>query len=121
MRVLVVGIGNSGGDIAVEISRSAEKVHKGEKGLFILILRAVFRCPLVLSLWQTFLSTRQGAWVISRMSRQGLPLDVSHITRFKQALMKLLPHSLLNWLLERSLNQKYDHRFYGLQPKHRHV
>lgn len=28
-RVLVVGIGNSGGDIAVEISRSAEKVrHK---------------------------------------------------------------------------------------------
>lgn len=25
-RVLVVGIGNSGGDIAVEISRSAEKV-----------------------------------------------------------------------------------------------
>lgn len=26
-RVVVVGIGNSGGDIAVEISRVAEKVH----------------------------------------------------------------------------------------------
>lgn len=30
-RVLVVGIGNSGGDIAVEISRYAEMVDKGEK------------------------------------------------------------------------------------------
>lgn len=30
-RVLVVGIGNSGGDIAVEISRCAEMVDKGEK------------------------------------------------------------------------------------------
>lgn len=27
-RVVVVGIGNSGGDIAVEISRSAEKVRQ---------------------------------------------------------------------------------------------
>lgn len=34
MRVLVVGIGNSGGDIAVEISRSAEMVRKGEKVLY---------------------------------------------------------------------------------------
>ncbi|XP_029683450.1 flavin monooxygenase isoform X1 [Takifugu rubripes] len=92
LRVLVVGIGNSGGDIAVEISRSAE---------------------------MTFLSTRQGAWVIGRMSHRGLPLDVAHITRFKQILMKLLPQRLINWLLERALNQKYDHRFYGLQPKHR--
>ncbi|XP_029683451.1 flavin monooxygenase isoform X2 [Takifugu rubripes] len=94
LRVLVVGIGNSGGDIAVEISRSAE---------------------------MTFLSTRQGAWVIGRMSHRGLPLDVAHITRFKQILMKLLPQRLINWLLERALNQKYDHRFYGLQPKHRRL
>uniref|UniRef100_H3D6L8 Flavin-containing monooxygenase n=1 Tax=Tetraodon nigroviridis TaxID=99883 RepID=H3D6L8_TETNG len=91
-RVLVVGIGNSGGDIAVEISRCAE---------------------------MTFLSTRRGAWVISRMSRQGLPVDISSITRFNQVLMELLPWSLLNGLLERALNQKYDHRLYGLQPHHR--
>lgn len=30
----MVGIGNSGGDIAVEISRSAEMVRKGEKVLY---------------------------------------------------------------------------------------
>lgn len=38
-RVLVVGIGNSGGDIAVEISRSAEMVRKGEK-----VLHPGFKC-----------------------------------------------------------------------------
>ncbi|XP_060888113.1 flavin-containing monooxygenase 5-like [Labrus mixtus] len=91
-RVVVVGIGNSGGDIAVEISRSAEK---------------------------TFLSTRQGAWVIGRMSSAGLPLDMTAITRLNNTLMQLLPKTLINWAVERSLNQRYDHRVYGLQPRHR--
>uniref|UniRef100_A0A3Q3VVL8 Flavin-containing monooxygenase n=1 Tax=Mola mola TaxID=94237 RepID=A0A3Q3VVL8_MOLML len=91
-RVVVVGIGNSGGDIAVEISRSAEK---------------------------TFLSMRDGAWLISRMSIQGLPLDMSSITRFNNILMHLLPRNLVSWAIEGSLNQKWDHRLYGLQPRHR--
>ncbi|KAM7011994.1 uncharacterized protein LKV04_022432 [Tautogolabrus adspersus] len=91
-RVVVVGIGNSGGDIAVDISRSAEK---------------------------TFLSTRQGAWVIGRMSSAGLPLDMTAITRLNNTLMQLLPKTLINWAVERSLNQRYDHRLYGLQPRHR--
>lgn len=116
-RVLVVGIGNSGGDIAVEISRCAEMVEKRSFSLFLIVL---FKCLLLFALWQTFLSTRRGAWVISRMSRQGLPVDISSITRFNQVLMELLPRSLLNGLLERALNQKYDHRLYGLQPHHRY-
>lgn len=91
-RVVVVGIGNSAGDIAVEISRSAEK---------------------------TFLSTRQGTWVIGRMSSNGLPLDMTAITRFNNTLMRLLPKTLMNWMAERSLNKQYDHRLYGLQPRHR--
>lgn len=91
-RVLVVGIGNSGGDIAVEISRSAEK---------------------------TFLSTRKGAWVAGRMSNSGLPLDMTGITRFYGTLMRLLPSSLLSWITERGLNQKYDHKLYRLRPTHR--
>lgn len=91
-RVVVVGIGNSGGDIAVEISRFADK---------------------------TFLSTRQGAWVISRMSNNGLPLDMTVITRLSNLLTKLLPKRLVNWAAERALNHKYDHRLYGLKPKHR--
>ncbi|XP_023284966.1 dimethylaniline monooxygenase [N-oxide-forming] 2-like [Seriola lalandi dorsalis] len=91
-RVVVVGIGNSGGDIAVEISRSAEK---------------------------TFLSTRQGAWVVGRMSTNGLPLDMTAITRLNNILMMLLPKALVNWATERALNHKYDHRLYGLKPRHR--
>ncbi|XP_041790492.1 dimethylaniline monooxygenase [N-oxide-forming] 2-like [Chelmon rostratus] len=91
-RVVVVGIGNSGGDIAVEISRSAEK---------------------------TFLSTRHGAWVISRMSSNGLPVDMTSITRLNDILQLLLPATLVNWAVERALNQKCDHSLYGLKPKHR--
>lgn len=91
-KVLVVGIGNSGGDIAVEISRSAQK---------------------------TLLSTRGGAWVAGRMSKAGLPLDMVGITRFNGRMMSLLPSPLLNWITERSLNNKYHHRVYRLQPRHR--
>lgn len=91
-RVVVVGLGNSGGDIAVEISRSAQK---------------------------TFLSTRQGAWVIGRMSNNGLPIDMVAITRLNNILMKSLPKGLMNWAAEKSLNKKYDHKLYGLLPRHR--
>ncbi|XP_029002027.1 dimethylaniline monooxygenase [N-oxide-forming] 2-like isoform X2 [Betta splendens] len=91
-RVVVVGIGNSGGDIAVEISRSAEK---------------------------TFLSIRQGGWVIGRMSTYGLPMDMIALTRFNSIIMQLLPHQLVNWAIERALNQKCDHRLYGLKPTYR--
>ncbi|XP_028817725.1 dimethylaniline monooxygenase [N-oxide-forming] 2-like [Denticeps clupeoides] len=91
-RVVVVGIGNSGGDVAAEISRVSAK---------------------------TFLSTRTGAWVIGRMSSHGLPLDMVMITRLHALLLHLLPPALLNWAAERRLNQKYDHRLYSLLPRHR--
>ncbi|XP_034438982.1 dimethylaniline monooxygenase [N-oxide-forming] 5-like isoform X2 [Hippoglossus hippoglossus] len=91
-RVVVVGMGNSGGDIAVEISRSSKKI---------------------------FLSTREGAWVTGRMSTNGLPLDMMNISRRINILKLLLPQTLINWVVERALNQKYDHRLYGLQPRHR--
>ncbi|XP_017311640.1 flavin-containing monooxygenase 5 isoform X1 [Ictalurus punctatus] len=89
-RVVVIGIGNSGGDIAVEISRVAER---------------------------TFLSTRDGAWIVSRSSTRGLPLDMQ-LTRLNSLLMQVLPRPLLNWALERLYNQKFNHRLYGLQPSH---
>ncbi|XP_066532732.1 flavin-containing monooxygenase 5-like [Hoplias malabaricus] len=91
-RVLVVGIGNSGGDIAVEISRFAEK---------------------------TFLSIREGRWVVSRMGTGGLPLDVVMVRRSFTMLQHLFPRALVNWAVERVYNQKYDHRLYGLQAQHR--
>uniref|UniRef100_A0A8C9VVL5 Flavin-containing monooxygenase n=1 Tax=Scleropages formosus TaxID=113540 RepID=A0A8C9VVL5_SCLFO len=91
-KVMVVGIGNSGGDIAVELSRVAKK---------------------------TFLSTRQGAWVLSRISLKGRPIDMIGVTRLLGLVTLLLPRRLVNWACERELNQKYDHRLYGLMPKNR--
>uniref|UniRef100_W5MWD4 Flavin-containing monooxygenase n=1 Tax=Lepisosteus oculatus TaxID=7918 RepID=W5MWD4_LEPOC len=91
-RVMVVGMGNSGGDIAVEMSRVAE---------------------------QTFLSTRKGAWVVSRASDRGMPLDMTKISRIVGFLTEWLPACLVNWLWERTLNQKYDHSMYGLQSQQR--
>ncbi|MCI4389336.1 hypothetical protein PGIGA_G00096790 [Pangasianodon gigas] len=91
-RVVVIGIGNSGGDIAVEISRVAER---------------------------TFLSMREGAWVVSRLSTGGLPLDMNMITRLNTLLLKVFPRALFSWAVERFYNQKYNHRLYGLQPSHR--
>ncbi|KAK3542651.1 hypothetical protein QTP86_031471, partial [Hemibagrus guttatus] len=91
-RVVVIGTGNSGGDIAVEISRVAEK---------------------------TFLSMREGTWVLGRMSTGGLPLDMNMVTRLNALLLQVFPQALLNWAVERSYNQKYNHKLYGLQPRHR--
>ncbi|XP_038069073.1 flavin-containing monooxygenase 5-like [Patiria miniata] len=54
-RVVVIGIGNSGGDAAVELSRISSKV---------------------------FLSTRSGAWVLNRVADYGNPVDTVILRRF---------------------------------------
>uniref|UniRef100_I3J3L1 Flavin-containing monooxygenase n=1 Tax=Oreochromis niloticus TaxID=8128 RepID=I3J3L1_ORENI len=89
-RVVVIGIGNSGGDIAVDVSRVAEKVY---------------------------LSTRSGAWVVGRVGPGGLPLDVVGSSRMDALIRKLFP-SWANTMLEKKLNQALDHKLYGLKPKH---
>uniref|UniRef100_A0A4W5NS47 Flavin-containing monooxygenase n=1 Tax=Hucho hucho TaxID=62062 RepID=A0A4W5NS47_9TELE len=74
--------------------------------------------PFSLTSPQTFLSTRKGAWVLSRMSSSGLPLDMTAISRLTVLLTSLLPRALVNWAAERTLNHRYDHRLYGL---HQHT
>ncbi|CAL8309172.1 unnamed protein product [Lota lota] len=91
-RVVVIGIGNSGGDIAVEGSRVAEQVY---------------------------LSTRRGAWIVRQVSDNGLPLDMKYNTRFVHILFQLLPITFLNWLGEGKVNAMYDHTMYAIKPKHR--
>ncbi|KAL1022478.1 hypothetical protein UPYG_G00028240 [Umbra pygmaea] len=89
-KVVVVGIGNSGGDIAVDASRIAEQVY---------------------------LSTRRGAWVVSRVGEGGLPGDLVGTSRWDRLMQKLFP----SWIassLENKVNQIFNHRLYGLQPKH---
>ncbi|KAJ3599792.1 hypothetical protein NHX12_033747 [Muraenolepis orangiensis] len=87
-RVVVIGIGNSGGDIAVDISRVAEKVY---------------------------LSSRSGAWLVSRVGEGGLPGDLN--SRLDLALGALLsPWSTR--ALESKLNRAFNHSLYCLQPRH---
>uniref|UniRef100_A0A915A9N5 Flavin-containing monooxygenase n=1 Tax=Parascaris univalens TaxID=6257 RepID=A0A915A9N5_PARUN len=90
--VVVVGIGNSGGDVAVELSRVAKEVY---------------------------LVTRRGTWVFNRIFDYGVPLDISFNSRFKVMLRKALPSNLSNWIMERKLQQRFDHAIYGLKPQHR--
>ncbi|XP_028666542.1 flavin-containing monooxygenase 5-like [Erpetoichthys calabaricus] len=91
-RVIIIGVGNSGGDLAVELSRIADQV---------------------------FLSTRRGCWVLNRILDDGLPYDMLLITRFASLLKKILPFNFLNWMEEQKLNKRFDHKLYGLQAKHR--
>uniref|UniRef100_A0A8C9NS73 Flavin-containing monooxygenase n=1 Tax=Serinus canaria TaxID=9135 RepID=A0A8C9NS73_SERCA len=90
-RVVVVGIGNSGIDIAVELSHTAKQV---------------------------FLSTRRGSWVLYRVADNGYPFDFSYLSRFMQLIHNLVPTSILNFFMEWKLNARFDHTLYGLKPKH---
>lgn len=90
-KVVVIGIGNSGGDIAVELSRVTK---------------------------QLYLSTRRGAWILNRVADSGLPLDMI-FNRVFNLVMKILPFSWFCSLGENRLNQRFDHALYNLKPKHR--
>uniref|UniRef100_A0A3B4FL85 Flavin-containing monooxygenase n=1 Tax=Pundamilia nyererei TaxID=303518 RepID=A0A3B4FL85_9CICH len=79
-RVVVIGIGNSGGDIAVDVSRVAEKVY---------------------------LSTRSGAWVVGRVGPGGLPLDVVGSSRMDALIRKLFP-SWTNTMLEKNMVKRLN-------------
>ncbi|XP_043315025.1 flavin-containing monooxygenase 5-like isoform X3 [Cervus canadensis] len=91
-RVIVIGIGNSGGDLAVEISHRAKQV---------------------------FLSTRRGAWILNRVGDYGYPFDIVFSSRFNLLLKKIVGESAANRYLEKKINQRFNHEIFGLKPKHR--
>ncbi|XP_072854360.2 flavin-containing monooxygenase 5 [Pogona vitticeps] len=91
-RLLVIGLGNSGADISVDLSHVTKQV---------------------------FLSTRTGTWVVNRVSDDGYPLDVIHFTRFKNLLRHMLPTALVNLWGEKKLNTRFNHENYGIKPQHR--
>ncbi|XP_066533052.1 flavin-containing monooxygenase 5-like isoform X2 [Hoplias malabaricus] len=90
-KVVVIGIGNSGGDIAVELSRMAKQV---------------------------FLSTRRGSWILNRVGNKGIPLDMV-FNRAVQMMQSITPFALMCSKGEQRLNERFNHAMYGLQPKHR--
>ncbi|KAH7713148.1 Protein FMO-1 [Aphelenchoides avenae] len=90
--VVVVGIGNSAVDVAVELSRIAKQVY---------------------------LSTRRGAWVYNRVGDYGEPADLQRVTRWNQSIRnRYLPPGLSHRITVSRLNQRFDHANYGVAPKH---
>ncbi|XP_031198222.1 dimethylaniline monooxygenase [N-oxide-forming] 5-like [Mastomys coucha] len=91
-RVAVIGLGNSGADVANEISRVAEQV---------------------------FLSTRRGSWIWNRVWDHGNPMDATLFTRYNRAVQKICPRYLINRQMEKKLNARFNHANYGLLPQQR--
>uniref|UniRef100_A0A8R1DWI1 Flavin-containing monooxygenase n=1 Tax=Caenorhabditis japonica TaxID=281687 RepID=A0A8R1DWI1_CAEJA len=90
--VVVVGIGNSGGDVAVELSRIAKQVY---------------------------LVTRRGTWIFNRIYDYGQPIDIAMNRKFISDLREYVPQWISNTVVEAKLNMRFDHKTYGLKPKHR--
>lgn len=90
-KVLVVGVGNSGGDVAVELSNIASQVY---------------------------LSTRRGCWVIHRVGPNGRPLDTCYMKRSLNVFFNWLPYPIVCSIVERKMNSRFDHELYRLKPEH---
>ncbi|OWF49921.1 Dimethylaniline monooxygenase [N-oxide-forming] 5 [Mizuhopecten yessoensis] len=89
-RIVVVGIGNSGGDVAVELSSVTSQVY---------------------------LSTRRGTWVLNRVGQNGLPIDFTH-SRLVVWANSLCSLRIKEPMARHVLNSRFDHAAYALQPKH---
>ncbi|XP_042322005.1 dimethylaniline monooxygenase [N-oxide-forming] 4 isoform X1 [Sceloporus undulatus] len=87
--VLVIGAGNTGGDIASEVCRTAAKV---------------------------FLSTRSGTWVLSRLAESGWPSDMVLGTRLMTYIQWLFPGCILRRMKAKIFNRWFNHENYGLVP-----
>ncbi|KAM8816027.1 dimethylaniline monooxygenase [N-oxide-forming] 2-like isoform 4-T4 [Rhynchonycteris naso] len=71
--------------------------------------------------FQVFISTRQGSWVISRISKHGYPLDMVLRTRFRSMLQNVLPRRVRTWMWERQMNQWFNHEYYSLAPQNKYL
>ncbi|XP_075748741.1 flavin-containing monooxygenase 5-like isoform X2 [Rhipicephalus microplus] len=91
-KVLVVGLGNSGCDVAVELSAIADSVY---------------------------VSTRRGCWTIPRVALRGEPFDTANVRRSWNWLFHLLPYSIVCSVGEHEANQRFDHTLYNLAAQHR--
>jgi dimethylaniline monooxygenase (N-oxide forming) len=90
-RIVIVGIGNSGGDIAVELGRIAKQVY---------------------------LVIRSGNWCLTRVAIFGFPFDMNMQTRLFSWLLHKCP-SMTNSVVEFLANLRFSHELYGMKCKHR--
>uniref|UniRef100_H2YD47 Flavin-containing monooxygenase n=1 Tax=Ciona savignyi TaxID=51511 RepID=H2YD47_CIOSA len=115
--VVVLGVGNSGGDIAVELSWHSKQSHYSN---FNIILTLIFiKAFKYTGLRQQLLgTTRRGTWVFNRLGPYGMPRDFLVITRHRAFLNWLTPSSVIQKSVESQLMEKFDHDHYGLRPDH---
>ncbi|XP_058396070.1 flavin-containing monooxygenase 2 isoform X1 [Diceros bicornis minor] len=92
--ILVIGIGNSASDIAVELSKKAAQV---------------------------FISTRHGSWVMGRISEDGYPWDVIFHTRFSSMFRNVLPRTIVKQMMDQQMNRWFSHENYGLEPQNKYL
>ncbi|GFT18959.1 dimethylaniline monooxygenase 5 [Trichonephila clavipes] len=92
LRVVVVGLGNSGMDAAVDLTAVTNKVY---------------------------LCSRRGSWVIPRVGPNGLPYDAAHVKRSLHLLREILPYSIICYITEKQISERLNHDLYNLKPKHR--
>ncbi|GIY63238.1 flavin-containing monooxygenase 5 [Caerostris extrusa] len=92
-RVLIIGAGNSGVDIAAELAN--EKIQQ--------------------CFQKVYLSSRRGVWIYPRLFDKSKPMDVSLHRRYN---VTVLPSSYMEKKLEKSLNKKMDHKKFGIKPYH---
>lgn len=128
--ILSSGIGNSGVDIAVDLSHTASQVgvrfgfQSQTTTKIIIIVTLLWRLisSNLISLIEyhhflkVYLSTRRGAWVVSRKGFWGYPADAIANSRF----LFTLPKSVLQWSVEKMCSFNFDHEAYGVKPSQRY-
>ncbi|KAL3248248.1 hypothetical protein MRX96_056655 [Rhipicephalus microplus] len=82
-KILIIGVGNSGADVAVDLCPCAEKVY---------------------------LSTRRGCWVIRRVGFWGIPADSFLNRRTVNLFNKYAPEWLVNFVYETYSNEAFNHK-----------
>ncbi|CAG2113951.1 unnamed protein product, partial [Medioppia subpectinata] len=107
-RVVVVGVGNSGADIGVELSNVCKNINF--KSIPTVILQIVYT---------VYMCAREGSWVIGRVGPGGRPFDSFLLRRSLYTLYNVMPYRMSCWALEKYLNLRFNHQLYALKPKHR--
>ncbi|KJH46134.1 Flavin-binding monooxygenase-like protein [Dictyocaulus viviparus] len=90
--VVLLGIGNSALDIAVDLAKIAKSVT---------------------------ISTRRGTWIFNKVAAGGMPYDTLYMTRYYNWMMDIIPWTVANDFMEHLVQQRMDHDLYGLRPNHR--
>ncbi|KAG8555873.1 hypothetical protein GDO81_017848 [Engystomops pustulosus] len=89
-QVLIIGMGNTGVDIATELCTKASQVY---------------------------LSCKTGVWVLQRLGKEGLPYDLGFIRRSVSWIHNIMPPAVSRWMLKKYMNDQFNHDLYNIQPE----